>query len=622
VGRVGGARGDPRGDRSGFGDALFENLAVLGFLVVQQRRHVDRLVQLADARVDPDRLEERLHAKGARLVRHDRHDELADLLVAQHLREHPDEDRGRGSLAPAGAGRELREQFVERRPEGGRDDDAARHEAAERRAPLLHVANLDALLVGPVERRVGDAVVGNRHAEPIAEHLQIRVIHLLLLVRDVLALTRFAQPIALHGPRQYDRRSALVLRGGAVGVVDLHGVVSAERHLLQIVVGQMTDHLEQPRVCPPEMFAQVRAVLDDVALVFAVDDLPHALDEEPLGVARDQVVPLGAPQDFDHVPAGAPEHRLELLDDLPVAAHRPVEPLQVAVDDEDQIVELLARGERERPECFGLVGLAVAQEGPDFLVGRRLEPAILEVAGKARLVDGHERAEPHRHGGELPVVGHQPRVRIGRESGLGAQLVTEIAEVRLVEPPLEKAARIDTGRGVSLVVDDVGLAPAVPAAEEVVEAYFVEGRRRRKRRDVAADPVRLAIAAHDHGQRVPPDEALDAALDLAVAGKRHLLGDRDRVDVGRAGGKRHLDARLPCPRGQRVEQADDPGFVSLTEHVVEGLNPFTGFDRLEGGRVGRGEVLHVYRRPWSSSILSILDPRRREDTGVTPICAK
>ena len=40
-----------------------------------------------------------------------------------------------------------------------------------------------------------------------------------------------------------------------------------------------------------------------------------------------------APQDLDHVPARAEEQRFELLDDLAVAAHRPVEALQVAVDD-------------------------------------------------------------------------------------------------------------------------------------------------------------------------------------------------------------------------------------------------------------------------------------------------
>ncbi len=40
----------------------------------------------------------------------------------------------------------------------------------------------------------------------------------------------------------------------------------------------------------------------------------------------------------------APRKRgFQFGDDLAVAAHRSIQPLQVAVDDEDQIVELLAR---------------------------------------------------------------------------------------------------------------------------------------------------------------------------------------------------------------------------------------------------------------------------------------
>ena len=60
------------------------------------------------------------------------------------------------------------------------------------------------------------------------------------------------------------------------------------------------------------------------------------------------------------VPAGAAEERLELLDDLAVAAHGAVEALQVAVDDEDQVVEAFAAGQRDRAQRFGFVGLAVA----------------------------------------------------------------------------------------------------------------------------------------------------------------------------------------------------------------------------------------------------------------------
>ena len=91
------------------------------------------------------------------------------------------------------------------------------------------------------------------------------------------------------------------------------------------------------------MLAEVGARLDGVLLIFAVDDLAHALDEQAVLVLVEQRIPLAAPEHLDDVPASAAERRFELLDDLAVAADRAVEALQVAVDDEDQVVELLAR---------------------------------------------------------------------------------------------------------------------------------------------------------------------------------------------------------------------------------------------------------------------------------------
>ena len=76
-------------------------------------------------------------------------------------------------------------------------------------------------------------------------------------------------------------------------------------------------------------------------------------------------VPVGAPQDLDHVPAGAAEGAFQFLHDLAVAADRPVQPLQVAIDDEDQVVEPLAGGQGDGAQRFRFVALAVAQEGPD-----------------------------------------------------------------------------------------------------------------------------------------------------------------------------------------------------------------------------------------------------------------
>ena len=128
----------------------------------------------------------------------------------------------------------------------------------------------------------------------------------------------------------------------------------------------MAHHLEQPRIGAEEVLAEVRAGLDRVLLILAVDDFAHALDEQAVVVGREQRIPVAAPDHLDDVPAGAAEDRFELLDDLAVAADRAVEPLQVAVDDEDQVVELLARREGDGAERFRLVGLAVAEERPDL----------------------------------------------------------------------------------------------------------------------------------------------------------------------------------------------------------------------------------------------------------------
>ena len=156
VRRVGGARRDERRHRSGFRDPFLENLAVGGFLVIEERIHVDRLVHLPGVRVDADLAEQRLHAERPGFVRHDRHDEPSQLFVAQHLRQQPHEHHGRRGLAAFGALVELLEELARNGRERFAADLARRHEAAEPLAPLAHVANLDAVGGGPVERRFAD----------------------------------------------------------------------------------------------------------------------------------------------------------------------------------------------------------------------------------------------------------------------------------------------------------------------------------------------------------------------------------------------------------------------------------------------------------------------------------
>ena len=110
----------------------------------------------------------------------------------------------------------------------------------------------------------------------------------------------------------------------------------------QLVIAEIGHHLAEALVGTEEAVTDELAVFDRVALELAVDGRVHLVEQHAVFVLGEQVVPLRTPDHLDHVPAGATEGGFEFLDDLAVAADRSVESLQVAVDDEHEIVELLS----------------------------------------------------------------------------------------------------------------------------------------------------------------------------------------------------------------------------------------------------------------------------------------
>ncbi len=328
--------------------------------------------------------------------------------------------------------------------------------AAERLAALAQVLHLRA------SRRAAGSTRRSRTCSSLSgsskrsRNAQQRVLgHLLGLVGDHLALAGDAHPVALDRLREDHGRLPLVADGRVVGGVDLLLVEPAAVEQPDLLVGHVRDALEQHRVAAEEVLAHVGAVAGLERLVFAVDALLHHVDEPPVGVRGEQRIPARAPDHLDHVPAGAAEVGLELLDDLAVAAHRAVEALQVAVDDPDQVVEPLAAGEPDRAHRLGLVHLAVAEERPHLASGRCRRGRVPEVLHEARLVDRRDRADPERHGRELPEVGHQPGVRIGAQTGRARDLLAEPVELLFGEPALEEGAGVVARRGVALEVDEV-----------------------------------------------------------------------------------------------------------------------------------------------------------------------
>ena len=272
--------------------------------------------------------------------------------------------------------------------------------AAEGLAALEQVAQLGAVLGRTEEERARRLLVGERDAEPVADRQPRLLVHGLLLVRDIAALAGRPHPVALDRLREDHRRLPDVPRRRDVRRIDLLRVVPAAAQRPDLVIRPVRDHRPRLGVTAEEVLADIGTVVRLEGLVLAVDALVHQPPEPALVVGGEQRIPVRAPDHLDHVPARAAEVRLELLDDLPVAAHGPVEPLEVAVDDEHEVVEPLATGEGDRAHRLGLVHLAVAHERPDLAVAGLDDPARGEVLHEARLVDRHQRARaPSRPSG-------------------------------------------------------------------------------------------------------------------------------------------------------------------------------------------------------------------------------
>ncbi len=261
---------------------------------------------------------------------------------------------------------------------------------------------------------------------------------------------------------------------------------------------------------------------------------------------------------------------------MAVAAHRAVESLQVAVDDEDEVVESFAGCQGDGAKRFRFIAFAVAEEAPHLLLRRVLEAAVLQVAIEAGLVNRHDGAEAHGNRGKLPVLRHEPRMRIGGKTARRLQFFAKVFELSRTESAFEIGAGVDSRRRVTLKINQISAAVGVRATEEVIETDFVEGRSRGIGRNVTADAVLLLVGAHDHGHRIPADQAFDAAFDLTASRKRRLPPDRNRVDVGCVGGERDFHTvaeRLLFQFGEQEARATRPRSL---ENAFQRIQPFIG----------------------------------------------
>ncbi len=423
--------------------------------------------------------------------------------------------------------------------------------------------------------------VGHRDVEAVAEVLDRRVVELLGLVGGVERLTGRTHAVALDRLGQDHGGHAGGVHGLVIGGVHLVRVVAATVQAPDVVVGQAGHHGRGLRVLAEEIGAGVGAAEGLAVLVFAVDGFHHQLAQHAVAVLGQQGVPVAAPEQLDDVPAAATEHAFQFLDDLAVAAHRAVQALQIAVDHEDEVVQAFAAGQRDGAEGFRLVALAVADEAPHLAVGLLDQAAVFQVAHELRLVDGGQRAQAHRHGGGLPELGHQPRVRVGRDA-LAVHFHAEVVQLGLADAAFEEGAGVDARGAMALDEQQIARMVVRGRAPEVVEAHVVERGAGGERGDVAAQVTRLAVGPHDRGHGVPADDRADLPLQRGVAGVLGLVGRGDGVDVLGGGRERQVGAGAAGLFDHAFQQL--MGALRAFD-VDDGLDRFEPLLRLERVRI-------------------------------------
>ena len=582
---VGGGCGQPGGDGPGLGDALLEDLAAHIFPVPGDGLAVLWFVQLTLGGVDAQLPEQPFHAEGAGLVGDYGHNALADLLVLDQGGQQTDKGHGGRQLALARAFEQSSEAIQGRGGQRHGAGVAERDRSAHGLAPFAKEACLWAVIGRADEGQGLQLVVLQRHMEAVAEDLERLQVHLLDVVGHHHRFAGLAHAEALDRLHQQYDRPAPVADGSGKGGMDLARVVAAPAHLPQLAV---TDTLDQPRqggVVAKQLLAQVGRSTGMDGLEVAINHLRKLTQQQSLGVAVEDAVPLAAPEHLDHLPAGAAEAALQFLDDLAVAAHRTIQPLQVAVDHEDQVIEPLAGRQGQSSQGLGLVGFAVTHEYPDLAVAGRLEASAVQVAHEPGLVDRRHRPQTHGDGGELPELGHQPGVRIGGEPQ-AVRLLAEMGQLLLAEPALDKGAGVDAGRAMALEVDQVGAAGRLRAAEEPVETNLVQGRDRGVGGDVSAQPLVALVGPGNHGHGVPAHEGGDVAGEEGLLGGNRLgvLG-QDGVAVGSENPGR--GGHAPAAGAVSEEAQQMVGLVAAfgLDDAVQRGKPVAGF-----GRIGIGVV--------------------------------
>ncbi|KAG1390452.1 hypothetical protein G6F59_015199 [Rhizopus arrhizus] len=185
----------------------------------------------------------------------------------------------------------------------------------------------------------------------------------------------------------------------------------------------------------------------------------------------------------------------------------------------------------------------------------------------------------HRHGRGLPVVRHQPRVRV-RGQATAVHFHAELVQLLFADAAFQEGTRVDARGAVALDEQQVARVVLAGGAPEVGEAHVVQGGAGGERGDVAAQVTRLAVGAHHGGHRVPADDRTDAPFQLGIARALGLELRLDGVDVLGGGPERQAGARTTGQFPHAFQQLMRALGALDINNGLQRLDPLLGLHRI------------------------------------------
>ena len=156
---------------------------------------------------------------------------------------------------------------------------------------------------------------------------------------DVSRCRLLTQLIALDALGKDHGRSSIGLTGEMIGGGDLASIMTATTKLVQLIVTPTGKQGLNTGIVASELLSEPCTILGDRSLPDSIDDRAHPAGQQSLGVLVEKRIPESIPDHLDHPPAGTVESSFEVLDDAGVARDRAVEPLEITVDHEHEVVE-------------------------------------------------------------------------------------------------------------------------------------------------------------------------------------------------------------------------------------------------------------------------------------------